>query len=55
MATGTVLFVVLITKFLAGAWIAVVAMVLLFVLMKMIRKHYDTVSRELEQQAAEAQ
>ena len=53
VATGTVLFVVSITKFLAGAWIAVVAMVLLFVLMKMIRKHYDTVTRELEQQAAE--
>jgi amino acid transporter len=53
VATGTVLFVVSITKFLAGAWIAVVAMALLFVLMKMIRKHYDTVSLELEQQTAE--
>ena len=53
VSTGTVLFVVSITKFLAGAWIAVVAMVLLFVVMKMIRKHYDAVSQELEQQAAE--
>jgi hypothetical protein len=53
VATGTVLLVVAITKFLAGAWIAVVAMALLFALMKMIRKHYDTVSQELEQQAAE--
>jgi amino acid transporter len=52
LSTGTVLFVVLITKFLAGAWIAVVAMGLLFIVMKLIRKHYDTVSRELEQQAA---
>jgi amino acid transporter len=51
VATGTVLFVVMVTKFLAGAWIAVVAMTLLFVLMKLIRKHYDTVSREIEQQA----
>jgi amino acid transporter len=51
VATGTVLLVVMVTKFLAGAWIAVVAMALLFVLMKMIRKHYDTVSREIEQQA----
>jgi hypothetical protein len=51
VATGTVLCIVAITKFLAGAWIAVVAMTLLFVLMKMIRKHYDTVSRELEQHA----
>jgi amino acid transporter len=53
VATGTVLVVVLVTKFLAGAWIAVVAMTLLFMMMKMIRKHYDTVTRELEQQAAE--
>src|ERR1700753_3147252 len=53
VATGTVLFVVAITKFLAGAWIAVVAMVLLFAMMKLIRKHYDTVSQELEQQAVE--
>jgi amino acid transporter len=52
LATGTVLFVVLITKFLAGAWIAVVAMGSLFIVMKLIRKHYDTVSHELEQQAA---
>jgi amino acid transporter len=52
LSTGTVLFVVLITKFLAGAWIAVVAMSLLFIVMKLIRKHYDTVSQELEQQAA---
>jgi hypothetical protein len=53
VSTGTVLFVVSITKFLAGAWIAVVAMALLFAVMKLIRKHYDTVSRELEDQAAE--
>ena len=53
VATGTVLLVVMVTKFLAGAWIAVVAMTLLFVLMKMIRKHYDTVSRELERHADE--
>jgi amino acid transporter len=52
LATGTVLFVVLITKFLAGAWIAVVAMGSLFVIMKLIRRHYNTVSQELEEQAA---
>jgi amino acid transporter len=52
LATGTVLFVVLITKFLAGAWIAVVAMSSLFIVMKLIRKHYDTVGQELDQQAA---
>jgi amino acid transporter len=53
VSTGTVLLVVSITKFLAGAWIALVAMALLFVVMKMIRRHYETVSQELEQQAAQ--
>lgn len=46
--TGTVLVIVFVTKFAAGAWIAIVAMIALFVLMRMIRKHYDTVARELE-------
>ncbi|MGH3970149.1 MAG: APC family permease, partial [Mycobacterium sp.] len=53
VSTGSVLLVVLVTKFVAGAWIAVVAMSSLFILMKLIRKHYNTVSRELEQQEAE--
>jgi amino acid transporter len=53
VATGAVLLVVMVTKFLAGAWIAVVAMTLLFGVMKLIRKHYDAVSRELAQQTAE--
>ncbi|CAM4338911.1 hypothetical protein MB901379_01846 [Mycobacterium basiliense] len=52
VSTGAVLLIVLITKFLAGAWIAIVAMGSLFILMKMIRRHYDTVNRELEEQAA---
>ena len=42
----------LVTKFLAGAWIAIVAMSALFIIMKMIRKHYDTVNRELAEQEA---
>jgi amino acid transporter len=46
--TGTVLVIVLVTKFLAGAWIAIVAMTAIFVLMRLIRKHYDTVAAELE-------
>lgn len=53
LSTGTVLLVVLVTKFVAGAWIAVVAMTSLFILMKAIRKHYEAVSRELREQAAE--
>jgi hypothetical protein len=52
LSTGAVLLVVLVTKFFAGAWIAIVAMSALFVIMKLIRKHYTTVNRELEEQAA---
>jgi amino acid transporter len=51
--TATVLVIVVVTKFVAGAWIAILAMGCLFALMKSIRKHYDTVSRELEQQEAD--
>ena len=47
MCTGTVLLVVIVTKFLAGAWIAILAMGFLFVVMKAIHQHYDTVSQEL--------
>lgn len=52
LSTGAVLLVVLVTKFLAGAWIALFAMSLLFGIMKMIHRHYGAVSRELEEQAA---
>lgn len=44
--TTAVLIVVLATK-IGHAWIAIAAMVVLFVMMKAIRKHYDRVSREL--------
>ncbi|WP_369638253.1 APC family permease [Nocardia sp. JMUB6875] len=47
--TATVLCIVLVTKFLAGAWIAIVTMAAIFGLMKLIRRHYDTVSRELDE------
>ena len=53
IATGAVLIVVLVTKFIAGAWIAILAMTILFVVMKGIRRHYDMVSRELADQAVE--
>ncbi len=55
ICTGAVLVVVVVTKFLVGAWIAILAMGALFVIMKLIRKHYDTVARELAEQAAEAE
>lgn len=45
--TGAVLVIVLVTKFLAGAWIAIIAMVGIFGMMKLIRKHYDSVATEL--------
>jgi hypothetical protein len=45
--TGTVLVIVLVTKFLLGAWIAIVAMAISYVIMLAIRRHYDTVAREL--------
>jgi amino acid transporter len=51
--TGSVLVVVVVTKFVAGAWIAILAMSAMFVLMKAIRRHYDTVARELAEQAAQ--
>jgi hypothetical protein len=45
--TAIVLVIVLITKFLAGAWITILAMVVFFILMKAIRRHYDNVQLEL--------
>ncbi len=45
--TGTVLAIVLVTKFVHGAWLVVVAMPILFAIMRSIRKHYDDVSVEL--------
>ncbi len=53
LCTGSVLIVVLVTKFVAGAWIAIVAMVALFALMKAIRRHYAAVARELARQEAD--
>ncbi|KKW64321.1 DNA-binding protein [Mycolicibacterium elephantis] len=50
VCTGTVLIVVVVSKFAAGAWIAILAMAALFVLMRLIRRHYVTVARELEEQ-----
>ncbi|GHJ09420.1 amino acid transporter [Micromonospora humidisoli] len=46
--TGTVLVIVLITKFLLGAWIAIAAMGVIYLLMLAIRRHYDRIAAELE-------
>ena len=45
--TGSVLVVVLVTKFLSGAWIAILAMAVLFAMMRGIRGHYRELSEEL--------
>jgi amino acid transporter len=45
--TAIVFVIVLLTKFLAGAWIAILAMCVFFAIMKAIRRHYDNVNREL--------
>jgi amino acid transporter len=45
--TGIVLVVVLISKFTHGAWIVVVAMPVLFAMMKAVHRHYDRVTAEL--------
>jgi amino acid transporter len=45
--TSLVLTIILISKFLEGAWIAIVAMVVFFMLMRGIRHHYDRVYDEL--------
>ncbi|MFC8244062.1 APC family permease [Streptomyces chartreusis] len=45
--TGLVLVVVLVTKFTHGAWVALLGMVIFYVTMTAIRRHYDHVSDEL--------
>jgi amino acid transporter len=46
--TGTVLVIVLITKFTHGAWIVVLAMPAVFFMMLGVRRHYDRVTQELK-------
>jgi amino acid transporter len=45
--TAIVLVIVVITKFLEGAWIAIAAMVVFYLLMSGIRRHYSLVAEEL--------
>jgi len=52
LLTGSVLIVVLLTKFTHGAYLAVIAMVALFALMKAIRRHYTNVAEELKADAS---
>jgi hypothetical protein len=45
--TAVVLVIVLVTKFASGAWIVVVAMPVIWLTMRGIRRHYDRVALEL--------
>lgn len=45
--TGTVLVIVLVTKFTHGAWIAILAMVMVYVVMQGVHRHYARVRTEL--------
>jgi amino acid transporter len=45
--TGTVLAIVLVTKFARGAWIVLLAMPVLYLLMRGINRHYEQVAEEL--------
>jgi amino acid transporter len=45
--TSVVLVIVLVTKFLHGAWITILAMGFFFLLMQAIKRHYDRVAEEL--------
>ncbi|CAB4707484.1 unannotated protein [freshwater metagenome] len=45
--TAVVLVIVLITKFLAGAWITILAMIFFYLVMKGIHGHYEKVAEEL--------
>lgn len=52
--TASVLVIVLITKFVHGAWIAIAAMAGIYALMTAIRRHYDRVAAELQQSDVDA-
>jgi hypothetical protein len=47
VVTSLVLVIILVSKFTQGAWIAIVAMIVLFTMMRGIRHHYDVVHEEL--------
>jgi len=46
-ATALVLVIVIYTKVTQGAWIAIIAMIVIFALMKSISRHYATIATEL--------
>ncbi|WAX58424.1 hypothetical protein M6B22_06570 [Jatrophihabitans cynanchi] len=48
IATGLVLGIVIYTKLVQGAWIAISAMIMIFAMMKGISRHYRTIASELD-------
>jgi hypothetical protein len=52
LATALVLVIVLITKFTHGAWIVVIAMPLVFLMMRSISRHYTRVAAQLAPEPA---
>ena len=48
LSTAVVLVIVLYTKVVHGAWIAILAMAVIFAMMKTIRSHYRSVAAELD-------
>jgi len=48
LATGVTTLVVLVTKFMSGAWITALLIPAMIVVMRAVRKHYDNVERETE-------
>jgi amino acid transporter len=47
LATGVTFLIVIVTKFAEGAWLVVIVLPVLFILMFLIKRHYDRVAREL--------
>jgi hypothetical protein len=52
--TAVVLVIVVVSKFSSGAWIAVVAMMVIWITMHGIRRHYEAVALELQPRAGGA-
>jgi amino acid transporter len=51
LATGLTVIVVLVAKFTEGAWITLLLIPGLILLMRMVKRHYDHVAREIESSA----
>jgi amino acid transporter len=48
IATGITTLVVLVAKFVEGAWITAVLIVVMIVVMRVVKKHYELVAREID-------